>query len=500
MPEDNKPPFPQSSEEIGKLFKFEPTSTPQTPAGVTAPAPGNLPTSDNAPEEAPVYEDMPLDEVENREGEQMSVHKVEVEDTDEQKTKAEKQKAEETRQKIVHILIKTILPYLAVFAIGIGLYYFYFSDTSFSNIFKQGAAQLTQAQEQRNEALETLKRSEATNYQQWIGQFFFEVTDPNIIGMDTDVSGNGLTNFQKYLLNLNPKVYDTQGNGMADGQMIIEGKNPWTGLELNDRQKQIVETYFDKEVISNRLTAAAANPNNPTFAPYVSSSSPYYAEGISVAGVQNGSDASANQPVVPAVVNPPRAQAADPEPVTNNNNANTNATRATNTAPTQRYNAPLTNQFGVDALGIDTNIPGKIDVPNQMSVPIVWTKNVQDLDKDLRRGAVHYPGTPLPGGIGTAYISGHSSGTAIDNNPYKQAFAKLGNVKDGTSFTISVTLKNGKLAKLHYVIDHRKEFKADDPAQFIQTADSRVALSTCWPINTTARRLVLYARLTHIEK
>ena len=78
-----------------------------------------------------------------------------------------------------------------------------------------------------------LKKSESVAYANWINQFFFDIQDKDITSMDTDVSGNGLTNFQKYLLNLNPKVYDTQGNNIADGQLIIDGKNPWTGNALH---------------------------------------------------------------------------------------------------------------------------------------------------------------------------------------------------------------------------------------------------------------------------
>ena len=55
------------------------------------------------------------------------------------------------------------------------------------------------------------------------------VSDPKILDPETDNSGNGLTNFQKYLLNLNPKSYDTLGLGEADSQTIAKGINPLTG-------------------------------------------------------------------------------------------------------------------------------------------------------------------------------------------------------------------------------------------------------------------------------
>jgi LPXTG-site transpeptidase (sortase) family protein len=150
---------------------------------------------------------------------------------------------------------------------------------------------------------------------------------------------------------------------------------------------------------------------------------------------------------------------------------------------------------------VNQDIPGKLEIPaNNISVPLIWTQNVADFDNDLKQGTVHYPGTPLPGQIGTAYISGHSSGYIWDHSPYKQVFAILGQVKDGTSFTITVTQKDGKVVKYHYVVERRGEYAANDQAQFISTADSVVALSTCWPVGTTDHRLVLFAKLTQTEK
>jgi sortase (surface protein transpeptidase) len=87
-----------------------------------------------------------------------------------------------------------------------------------------------------------------------------------------------------------------------------------------------------------------------------------------------------------------------------------------------------------------------------------------------------------------------------DKCAYKEVFAVLGQVKDGTSFTITAKQVDGKEVKFHYVVDHRGEFAADDQAQFVSTADSVVALSTCWPVGTTNRRLVLFAKLTQTQR
>ncbi len=66
--------------------------------------------------------------------------------------------------------------------------------------------------------------------------------------MDTDVSGNGLSNFEKYLLNLNPKVYSTRGGTTGDGELVLQGTNPWTGKPFTDEQKTLVDTIYQQRV------------------------------------------------------------------------------------------------------------------------------------------------------------------------------------------------------------------------------------------------------------
>ena len=83
---------------------------------------------------------------------------------------------------------------------------------------------------------------------------------------------------------------------------------------------------------------------------------------------------------------------------------------------------------------------------------------------------------------------------------YNYIFSKLGDLADNTSFKITVVQKNGKNAIFHYVVTHRKQYLATDQEQFVNTGKSLVALSTCWPVNTTAKRLVVFGELTQTEK
>lgn len=381
--------------------------------------------------------------------------------------------------------VKTILPYIVIFAVGLGLYFFYFSDFTINGLFKSDNLTV-QSVETQNKDLEKLKKDQEQEYFNWMKQFFFAVNDQAIISMDTDVSGNGLTNFEKYLLNLNPKVYSSRGTNQSDGELVTQDISPWTGKPFTEEQKALVDKYINKELISNRITAAALTRGVTKFAEYVSTDSPYYIDPATLRDIQQ------NNPTIssPELVSNQSAYQAAQQAASNGNN--TGAGTIGNAGAGGNFNA---------STDINQAIPGKLDIPaNNISVPLVWTQNVSDFDKDLKNGVVHYPGTVLPGQTGTSYISGHSSGYAWDRSPYKQIFAILGQVKDGTSFTITVTQKDGKVVRYNYVVERRGEFAANDQAQFVNTADSVVALSTCWPVGTTARRLVLFAKLTQTER
>lgn len=370
--------------------------------------------------------------------------------------------------------LKAVLPYVVIFIIFLVLYFFYFSDFTINSLFKSDNLTIENVTTStNNKDLENLKADQKDEYDLWMKQFFFEVNDEAIISMDTDVSGNGLSNFEKYLLNLNPKVYSSRGSNIPDGELVTQDISPWTGTPFTDAQKELVNKYINKELVSNRITAAALTRGVTKFAQYVNSDSPYYIDPKTLAST-NSSEVESNEVAAQTAQNSQTNQQTQTAPTTGNMNASED---------------------------INTNIPGKLEIPaNKISVPLIWTKDVKSFDADLKKGIVHYPGTALPGQIGTSYISGHSSGYLWDKSPYKTIFAGLGGVTDGTSFTISATLKNGKTAVYHYVVASRGEFAPNDQAQFVNTADSMVALSTCWPIGSTAKRLVLFSKLSQVEQ
>jgi LPXTG-site transpeptidase (sortase) family protein len=334
-------------------------------------------------------------------------------------------------------ILRSITPYLVIFTMGIFLYLFFFTNVDFTGIFKTQA----KVQTPQQSSLQKLQSQNLDGYNKWIAQFYYDVSDPNVLDPNADNSGNGLTNFQKYLLNLNPKAFDTLGLGLADSESLAKGYNPLTGNRLTDSQKQIVDQYFDMEVIMNRLALAQMNRAQVA--------------GAATSGNSASAQNSGNPQVAPA-------------------------------------------SSGLD---IDTAKPGLLEIPDlKVSVPVIWTTDTKNFDADLRSGVVHYPGTAMPGQVGTAYISGHSSNYAWAKGSYNHVFTQLGDLGKDASFKVTVTLKSGKQAVLYYVVVGSQQYNPKDQAQFTNASKSVMALSTCWPVGSTSKRLVVYGELTQVQQ
>jgi LPXTG-site transpeptidase (sortase) family protein len=395
-------------------------------------------------------------------------------------------------------IAKAVFPYVLVFVVGLVGYFFFFSKIDFNKILtsKPKAVVLST----KDSMIKQLETQNMDAYKKWISTYYFEVTDPKIIDPDADNSGNGLTNFQKFLLGLNPKSYDTLGLGMADSEALSQGISPQTGSPLTEEEKKNLEKYIDMEVVMGRFSLAVSRSQN------------------NIAGVSTNTPINTTQTETRKVITPRSgmegsSSTQDLSPILGNtravNTGNTGANQIVSqpvqqpikpvapvTGPAER--PALDNPYGVE---VDQSVAGRLEIPDlKINVPIIWTKTPNDFLTDLQSGVVHYPGTALPGEVGTTYISGHSSNYIWAKGNYNSIFAKLGNLPDNTSFKITVVQKNGKDAILHYVVTKRKEYSPRDAEQFRNTDKSLVALSTCWPVGTTQKRLVVFGELTQVEK
>lgn len=372
-------------------------------------------------------------------------------------------------------VIKAVTPYVAVFSVALVAYFYFFSGASFN--FGKVLPSEIKVSTPKESSLAALEKQNLTAYNTWIALFYYDVSDFKVLDPEADTSGNGLSNFQKYLLNLNPKSYDTLGLGMADSQAINSGINPLSGNKLTDGQKAIVDKYFDMEVIMNRLTLENLQKSSAVAGANTLNNNDNYNNNNNIG---NNSSPTFSQP------------------------SQTQAPIITPRSGTNMQTQAGANQVSLGNLdggsNIDTSVPGHLDIPSlKISAPLIWSTDTKNFDKDLQSGVIHYPGTALPGQIGTTYISGHSSNYAWAKGDYNHVFTYLDNLPDSTSFSITVTLKGGKTAVYHYVVTSRKQYSPTDQAQFLNSGKSVVALSTCWPVGSTAKRLVVFGELTQVE-
>ncbi len=142
-------------------------------------------------------------------------------------------------------------------------------------------------------------------------------------------------------------------------------------------------------------------------------------------------------------------------------------------APTLKGEEPLRIQS--EKIGLDF----KIVNPNSTSNTI--------LDSALTEGAVHYPGSGLPG-IGNMFIFGHSTGLKVVNNKAYEVFNNLHNLTSGDQIKI--------VTKDHvyfYTVNSVKLEKDTSAYVSFSTKENMLTLSTCNSFGAKEDRYVVVA-------
>lgn len=128
-------------------------------------------------------------------------------------------------------------------------------------------------------------------------------------------------------------------------------------------------------------------------------------------------------------------------------------------------------------------------------VPIVWSQSEDeaDIQRDLERGAIHYPHTGIPGAPGNALIAGHSSDYFWSPGDYKNVFARLGELQVGEEdITVVYQSSGGRAARtIPFRITEKAVVSATDPRLFLASDRAEMTLVTCWPVGTSWWRLMV---------
>lgn len=157
----------------------------------------------------------------------------------------------------------------------------------------------------------------------------------------------------------------------------------------------------------------------------------------------------------------------------------------------------LTNGFDPDAPGdAKPTVLVRIDKIN-IEAPMVWSTKADEnsMLKDLENGLNHYPKSAAPGQIGNMVISGHSSNYLWAKGNYNHIFENLNNLEAGDGITITTIQKNGRVITYHYIVTEKFITAPDDEAIFAESDQPTITLSTCWPLGTNFKRVIVKGEL-----
>ncbi len=127
---------------------------------------------------------------------------------------------------------------------------------------------------------------------------------------------------------------------------------------------------------------------------------------------------------------------------------------------------------------------GRIEIP-EIDVDSAFVEGTDG--KTLQRGPGHYPRTDLPGEDGTVGIAGHRT-------TYGAPFRRIDALKRGDR--IEVTMPYGRFA---YEVERLAEVTPDRTEVVRDVGRPRLVLSACTPLFSSARRIIVFARLVSTD-
>lgn len=134
------------------------------------------------------------------------------------------------------------------------------------------------------------------------------------------------------------------------------------------------------------------------------------------------------------------------------------------------------------------NVP-IVQTPDTALLTQDWEGLERQIQSDLQRGVVHYPGTAQPGEKGNVFLTGHSSYYPWDPGRYKSVFAVLDQLVVGDQV---IVYSRGE--KFVYTISSIRVVTPERTDVLSQPKDDSIlTLMTCTPIGTALNRLIITA-------
>lgn len=281
----------------------------------------------------------------------------------------------------------------------------------------------------------------------WLKRHNITLTSSKEISQDIDHDGLDLLEEYRYLTD--PFDSDTDRDGYADGREVKNGYNP-TGNGLMDKNKNgLPDTWEIKNELSTNKDESASDNDND--------------------GLTNKEEFSFG---------------------TNPRNNDTDKDGFID-------GEEVKNGYDPDATG-DSRPHVEVYIPKiNILVPLTFSRSTDEevIQKDLENGAILYPQTAQPGQKGNAIITAHSSNYAWAPGNYKSIFKDLDTINVGDEIIFRLTQKNGKKHEITYRVQEKFVAMPDDERIFEDTYEKEATFVTCWPLNTSWKRLVLKTRL-----
>lgn len=126
-----------------------------------------------------------------------------------------------------------------------------------------------------------------------------------------------------------------------------------------------------------------------------------------------------------------------------------------------------------------------------LAAPLVESRSseVDDVLTALEGGVVRYPGTAQPGAAGLTFLTGHSSNYAWAPGRYRAVFALIDKLQPGDPIML---VQDGG-TYVYRVTENRVVSAHDGSVLDAPEGGRSLRLMTCWPVGTTAQRLVVEA-------
>ncbi len=282
--------------------------------------------------------------------------------------------------------------------------------------------------------------------QKWLDRY--GVTLDNFIDAKSDIDNDGLTLVEEYKYHTDPTKADTDNDGYNDGTEVNNGYSP-SGPGLMDTNNNDIPDKWEKDNMGKLVADKFDDSDHDGLS--------YYDEYLF---------------------------GTDPKKADTDNDGYNDGTEVHN-----GYEPAIPGEVRPEV----TIAINKINV----EVPVVLSKSKDEkkIQEDLNQGVIHYPKTAMPGQRGNMYIAGHSSNYVWSKGAYNYAFKRLNDLVEGDEIMITVKFHNGKKIKYRYKVFIKEEVAPDDNRIFAKTQASELTLTTCWPLGTNLRRLMIKAQL-----